>query len=154
MWEEIINTCIYNWVSLLYGRKLTDHWKPAIMEKIKMIKRNKATFCFYPPPKKIKEPSTYIFGTVFLLVNEIISTNLAFLKSQNWYITNGYLRPSSPHKQYKNNKLNYRVHEDSLLDNTGFTDKLYKAIKNVYTWTLFLLSFNYALIWCSLHMSH
>ena len=26
-----------NWVTLLYSRKLTDHYKPAIMEKIKII---------------------------------------------------------------------------------------------------------------------
>ena len=28
-----------NWVILLYSRKLTEHCKPAIMEKIKIIKK-------------------------------------------------------------------------------------------------------------------
>ena len=34
-----------NWVTLLYSRKLTEHCKPAIMEKIKIaiIKNNKET---------------------------------------------------------------------------------------------------------------
>ena len=30
-------TCMYNWVTLLYSRKLTEHCKPAIIEKIKII---------------------------------------------------------------------------------------------------------------------
>ena len=29
-------TCICNWVTLLYSRELTEHYKPAIMEKIKI----------------------------------------------------------------------------------------------------------------------
>ena len=28
---------MYNWVTMLYSRKLTEHCKPAIMEKIKII---------------------------------------------------------------------------------------------------------------------
>ena len=30
-------TCMCNWVTMLYSRKLTEHCKPAIMEKIKII---------------------------------------------------------------------------------------------------------------------
>ena len=30
-------TCICDWVTLLCNRKLTDHCKPAMMEKIKII---------------------------------------------------------------------------------------------------------------------
>ena len=30
-----------NWVTLLYSRKLTEHCKPAIMEKIKIIIKKK-----------------------------------------------------------------------------------------------------------------
>ena len=30
-------TCICGWVTLLYSRKLTEHCKPAAMEKIKII---------------------------------------------------------------------------------------------------------------------
>ena len=30
-------TCMCNWVTLLYSRKLTEHYKPAAMEKIKII---------------------------------------------------------------------------------------------------------------------
>ena len=36
-------TCMCDWVTLLYSRKLTEHCKPAIMvyKKIKIIKRKK-----------------------------------------------------------------------------------------------------------------
>ena len=30
-------TCVCDWVTLLYSSKLTEHCKPAIMEKIKII---------------------------------------------------------------------------------------------------------------------
>ena len=30
-----------DWVTLLYSRKLTEHYKPAMMEKIKIIKKKK-----------------------------------------------------------------------------------------------------------------
>ena len=33
--------CMCDWVTLPYSRKLTEHCKPAIMEKIKIIKRKK-----------------------------------------------------------------------------------------------------------------
>jgi len=29
--------CMYDWITLLYSRKLTEHCKPTIMEKIKII---------------------------------------------------------------------------------------------------------------------
>ena len=35
MGEKIMHTCMCNWVILLYNRKLTEHCKPAIMEKNK-----------------------------------------------------------------------------------------------------------------------
>ena len=35
--------CMCDWVTLLYSRKLTEHCKPAIMEKIKIILKIK---CF------------------------------------------------------------------------------------------------------------
>ena len=31
----------YDWITLLYNRKLTEHCKPTIMEKIKIIKFKK-----------------------------------------------------------------------------------------------------------------
>ena len=34
-------TCMCDWVTLLYSRKLTEHCKPAIMEKIKIIIKKK-----------------------------------------------------------------------------------------------------------------
>ena len=34
-------TCVCDWVTLLYSRKLTEHYKPAIMEKIKIIIKKK-----------------------------------------------------------------------------------------------------------------
>ena len=37
MWEKSMYTCICNWVTTLYSRKLTEPCKPAIMEKIKFI---------------------------------------------------------------------------------------------------------------------
>ena len=29
--------CMYDWVTLLYSRKLAEHCKPAMLEKIKII---------------------------------------------------------------------------------------------------------------------
>ena len=35
-------TCIYNWVPMLYSRKLTEHCKPGIMgKKINIFKKKK-----------------------------------------------------------------------------------------------------------------
>ena len=34
-------TCMCHWVTMLYSRKLTEHCKPAIMEKIKIIIKKK-----------------------------------------------------------------------------------------------------------------
>ena len=40
MWEkERVYVC--GWVTLLYSRKLTEHCKPAIMDKIKIILKKK-----------------------------------------------------------------------------------------------------------------
>ena len=39
MWEKRMYTCMCNWVTLLYSRKLIEHCKPAILEKIKIIIR-------------------------------------------------------------------------------------------------------------------
>ena len=33
--------CMCDWISFLYSRKLTEHGKPTIMEKIKIIKKKK-----------------------------------------------------------------------------------------------------------------
>ena len=43
MWENRMCTCMCNWVIMLYSRELTEHCKPAIMEKNKnhYIKRKK-----------------------------------------------------------------------------------------------------------------
>ena len=32
--------CVCDWVTFLYSRKLTEHYKPTIMEKIKIIIKN------------------------------------------------------------------------------------------------------------------
>ena len=37
MWEKRMYPCMCNWVTMLYSRKLTEHSKPAIMEKVKII---------------------------------------------------------------------------------------------------------------------
>ena len=34
-------TCMCDWVNLLDSRKLTEHYKPTIMEKIEIIKKKK-----------------------------------------------------------------------------------------------------------------
>ena len=34
-----IYICMCDWVTLLYSRNLTEHCKPAIMEKLKIIKK-------------------------------------------------------------------------------------------------------------------
>jgi len=34
-WEKRMYACRCNWVTMLYSGKLTEHWKPAIMEKNK-----------------------------------------------------------------------------------------------------------------------
>ena len=44
--EKRIYTCMCNWVTMLYSRKLTKHCKPATMEKIK-ISYNIYIFIFY-----------------------------------------------------------------------------------------------------------
>ena len=33
--------CVCNWVTLLYSRKVTEHFKPTVMEKIKIILKKK-----------------------------------------------------------------------------------------------------------------
>ena len=38
--------CMCDWVMLLYSRKLTEHCKPAMMEKIKIIKKKKCMKVF------------------------------------------------------------------------------------------------------------
>ena len=37
-------TCVCDWVTLLCSRKLTEHCKPAIMEKTKIIVKNSLKF--------------------------------------------------------------------------------------------------------------
>ena len=38
--------CMSNWVTMLYGRKLTEHYKPAIMEKkLKSLKKKEKKTC-------------------------------------------------------------------------------------------------------------
>jgi len=41
MGEKRMYMCMCDWVTLLYSRKLTEHWKPDIMEKIKIIANGK-----------------------------------------------------------------------------------------------------------------
>ena len=36
---------LLSWVTLLYSRKLTEHCKPAVMEKIKIIINEKKKYC-------------------------------------------------------------------------------------------------------------
>ena len=41
MWEKRTYTCMCDWVTLLHSGKLTEHSKPAIMEKLKKEMRKK-----------------------------------------------------------------------------------------------------------------
>ena len=41
MWEKRMYTCMCNWVTLLYSRKLTEYCKPAVIEEIKIIIKKK-----------------------------------------------------------------------------------------------------------------
>ena len=43
--------CMCDWVTLLYSRKLTEHCKPVIMEKIKIIKKKKKVTVTIPKGK-------------------------------------------------------------------------------------------------------
>ena len=45
MWEKRMHTCVCDWVTLLYRRKLTEHCKSVIIEKIKIIIKLKKN-CF------------------------------------------------------------------------------------------------------------
>ena len=46
MWEKRMYTSICDWVTLLYSIKLTEHCKPAIMEKIKIIIKKDNCFLY------------------------------------------------------------------------------------------------------------
>ena len=57
-------TCMCNWVTMLYSRKLTEHCKPDIMEKIKIIiKKNSVsdTGDQMPPPLNLFNERTLMF---------------------------------------------------------------------------------------------
>ena len=41
--KECVCVCVCDCVTLLYSRKLTEHCKPTIMKKIKIIKKEKQT---------------------------------------------------------------------------------------------------------------
>ena len=45
MWETRMYTCMCNWVTMLYSRKLTEHCKPAIMEKKSLYIKNEMINC-------------------------------------------------------------------------------------------------------------
>ena len=42
--EARIYTCMYNWVTMLYSRKLTEPYKPTTMEKRKIIIYKKSLY--------------------------------------------------------------------------------------------------------------
>ena len=46
------NVYVCDWVTLLYGRKMTEHCKPTIMEKIKIILKKR----FGPSPYGGRNP--------------------------------------------------------------------------------------------------
>ena len=58
MMEDNVRKRMYmwmcDWVTLLSSRKLTEHWKPTVMGKIKTIKKK-----IQPPEKKKKKKEFY-----------------------------------------------------------------------------------------------
>ena len=46
---KTLYTCVCDWVTVLYGRKLTEHWKEVIMDKIKILLK-KILMPFLPNP--------------------------------------------------------------------------------------------------------
>jgi len=62
MRKKKMYTCMCNWITMLYSRKLTEHCKPAIMEKNKNHYINKITFFFVflpflgPHPQHMEVP--------------------------------------------------------------------------------------------------
>ena len=68
-------TCMCDWVTLLYSRKLTEHCKPAIMEKIKIIiKRKKCSFLSMDKillDLFIGSRGNILIGSVAFLLNKI-----------------------------------------------------------------------------------
>ena len=72
-------TCMCNWVTLLYSRKLTEHCKPAIMEKIKIIILIKEkTYIIVSKP--ILELRKYSKGIFCKLLVKIIGNFLLLLR--------------------------------------------------------------------------
>ena len=43
-----IHICVYDWIPLLYSRKLTEYCKPTIMAKAKIIKKEKKLHVEFP----------------------------------------------------------------------------------------------------------
>ena len=55
--------CERDWVTLLFSRKLTEHHKPTIMEKIKIIKKKKTKKTPKQIPYDITSMWNLIYGT-------------------------------------------------------------------------------------------
>jgi len=52
---------IYDWVTLLYSRKLTEHCKPTTMEKIKVIKKPKQNSSFLHLCTTGRQVNVYVY---------------------------------------------------------------------------------------------
>ena len=58
-----IYTCMCDWITLLYSRKLTGQYKPAIMEKIKIIIKKKKKIIKTERKGKIKQEHEVTVGS-------------------------------------------------------------------------------------------
>ena len=59
MREKRMYTCMCDWVTLRYNRKSTEHCKPAMMEKIKIITKLKKNYIHEKKKTKLQN-SKYI----------------------------------------------------------------------------------------------
>ena len=86
-----IYTCMCNRVTTLYSRKLTEHYKPAIMEKLKIIKK-----IINSIKKRERENSPWVPGRYFFLSTQKFSPG--YLDKSIWIFLNRRLgvswRPS------------------------------------------------------------
>ena len=60
-----MHTCICNWVTLLYSRKLTEHCKQVIMEKIKIIINKKIE-------KNVRKVKDFTFENVLSVLENYV----------------------------------------------------------------------------------
>ena len=81
MWQKRMYTCMCNWVTLLYNRKLTEHCKTAIMEKIKIIIKFKKRIRSLTglSPKTLGPPSEHQKIYIQPSINSVLMSGMVWL---------------------------------------------------------------------------